>query len=91
MSQIAKELRENGRKFSQTALMFDLTAFTPIFKEGKVIFYDDSVTEVLMKRYKVRTPVVEVQAPLVVEGDPDLVAIKRMLEAICKDLNIAVH
>ena len=95
MSQIAKELRQYGRMFSQLTLTEDLSAFTPVFAEGKVVFYEDTVTDTLMSKYKVRppiltdTPVVEVQEPQV--NNPDLASIKRMLEAICKDLNIAVH
>lgn len=90
MSQIAKELRANGRKFGQTLFMQDLATFSPVFQEGKVIFYEDSVVDELMSKYKVRAPVI-VEAPVEVPTqDNQLDKIQRMLEAICKYLELEV-
>ena len=93
MSQIAKELRDHGRKFSQTTFQEDLATFKPVFAEGKVIFYEDSVTDVLMSKYKVRPPAIQ-DIPVIEVQEPQydrLIRVESMLRAICNDLNIAVH
>lgn len=88
-STIAKELRAHGRKFSQTTFMQDLATFTPVFQEGKVVFYEDEVTDVLMRKYKVRPPVIVEETPVPVQ-DNQLNKIQRMLEAICKSFDLEV-
>jgi len=90
MSQIAKELRAQGRMFSQTSFMKDLTEFTPVFQEGKVIFYEDSVVEALMGKYKVRAPYTVEDKVEVPTQDNQLDKIQRMLEAICKSFDLEV-
>ena len=89
MSHIARELRAKGRKFSQTMLMNELATFTPLFQEGKVVFYDDSVVDDLMGRFKVRPPVIVEEVPVPTQ-DNQLDKIQRMLEAICKSLELEV-
>ena len=89
MSQIAKELRANGRKFSQTSLMKNLTEFKPVFKEGKVIFYADEVTDILLAKYKVRGPIV-IGDPGIPVQNKQLDKIQKMLEAICKSFELEV-
>ena len=92
MSQIASELRAKGRMFSQTRLNADLACFTPVFKEGKVIFYEDVVTDQLMSMYKVRFNH-EGTNPPVVEPEPSysrLERIEKMLENISGYLALTV-
>ncbi len=89
MSHIAKELRAHGRKFSQTMLMNELATFTPLFQEGKVVFYADSVVDDLMGRFKVRAPVIVEEVPVPTQ-DNQLDKIQRMLEAICKSFELEV-
>lgn len=89
MSHIAQELRAKGRKFSQTMLMNELATFTPLFQEGKVVFYADSVVDDLMGRFKVRPPVIVEEVPVPTQ-DNQLDKIQRMLEAICKSLELEV-
>lgn len=90
MSHIAQELRASGRKFSQTMLMNELATCTPVFKEGKVVFYDDSVVDALMGRFKVRAPVIVEGVPVPTQ-DNQLDKIQRMLEAICKSFDLEVE
>lgn len=107
MSTIAKELRAQGRMFSQTTLQNDLSTFDPVFKEGKVIFYADHVTDALMGKYKVRKQpsVLKIHDDyyedsrdnwddfinVVQEPDPRLIRIERMLAEICQQLGVAVE
>lgn len=90
MSQIAKELRAQGRMFRQTSLMKDLAEFIPVFREGKVIFYEDSVVEALMGKYKVRAPYIVATPVEVPAQDNQLDKIQKMLEAICKSFDLEV-
>lgn len=98
MTQIAKELRDNGRMFSQTRLTADLACFIPVFKEGKVVFYEDAVTDQLMSMYKVRvSPKCLTPAPVeVAEITPEVKLITRfermekMLENISDYLDLTV-
>ena len=90
MSQIAKELRAKGRMFSQTSLRKDLSKFTPVFQEGKVIFYEDTVVEALMGKYMVRAPYIGATPVEVSAQDNQLDKIQKMLEAICKAFDLEV-
>lgn len=88
MSHIANELRAQGHRFSQTTLSNDLEGFTPVFQEGKVVFYEDSVVNVLMDKYRVRNTTTEVPAEQVQQAQLD--KIQKMLEAICKSFDLEV-
>lgn len=88
MSHIANELRAQGRRFSQTTLSNDLEGFTPVFQEGKVVFYEDSVVNVLMDKYRVRNTTTEVPAEPAQQAQLD--KIQKMLEAICKSFDLEV-
>jgi hypothetical protein len=104
MTTIAKELRANGRMFSQTSLMKELASLEPAFQQGNVVFYDDSVTGDLMNRFKVRkVPLVAVPEyhdhrdgnwddfmEVKQMPDPQLVRIERMLSEICSQLGVPV-
>lgn len=86
MSHIAKELRDQGCMFSQTKFMNDLVNYEPVFKEGKVAFYPDNITDDMMHLYKKRKPTVEVTTVMQDEVDERectrLERIEHMLERI---------
>ena len=90
-SNIAKELRNHGRKFSQTSFLADLKEFTPVFKEGNVAFYEDSVVETLMSKYKVRAPYVSEVAPVSPPVNTQLDNIEKMLAILCKSFDLPVE
>jgi len=91
-SEIAKELRAAGRKFGQTTLLNLLEEnCTPVIKHGRVVLYDDNATEVLLAILPQR--LMQVTAPVEKQNTSksvDLLSIRRMLEAICSELNITV-
>ena len=94
MSQISKELRDRGCKFSQTTFSKDLLDYAPVFKEGKVVFYPDNITDDMFHLYKQRKPKVKVTA--VVQDEVDerqatrLERMEHMLENISGYLALTV-
>lgn len=98
-SEIALALRAKGRKFSQTSLIEALQEqCTPLVKHGRVVIYDDSAVEAMMKIFPNRSPqqatLIEPSQEIEVLKCPDddrIANIEKMLSAICKDLNIAIH
>ena len=95
VSEIASALRNEGFKFGQTKLMAALASYEPAVKHGRFAFYDDSVYEQVLavfeatypKKKAVELPIQSLAEP---EDSVDLVSIRRMLEAICSELNITV-
>ena len=95
MSQISRELREQGCMFSQTKFASDLLAFDPVFKEGKVVFYADGITNDMVHLYKRRKVKAYEIAPstAVQEIEPTysrLDRIEKMLESISGYLDLTV-
>ena len=88
-TEIARELRAMGYKFTQTDFTADITRTGVIeFQHNHVVLYADDTAEKLAVLYKKRSVNVDVITP---EPTPDqLNSIHKMLEAICKDLNIEV-
>lgn len=84
-SEIAKELRNRGHKFSQTRLLKDLETFNVVFSHGRFKFYEDSAIDTLDEHYKTLYPI---KPPAVKPVATDLEKITAMLEAICRELNI---
>lgn len=88
-TEIAKELRAMGYKFTQADFTKDIDQQGVVeFQHNHVILYADDTATVLAQLYKKKAVKVEVIAP---EPTPDqLNSIHKMLEAICKDLGIEV-
>ena len=88
-TEIAKELRAMGYKFTQTAFTADIERSGVVeFQHNHVVLYADDTAEKLAVLYKKRSVKVDVITP---EPTPDqLNSIHKMLEAICKDLGIEV-
>lgn len=84
-SEIAKELRARGHKFSQTRLLKELESFECVFAHGRFKFYDDAVVGTLDGMYHQLYPI---KPPAVKPVATDLEKITAMLEAICRELNI---
>lgn len=90
-TQIAKELRDMGYKFTQTNFTDYINKVGVIeFEHNHVTLYADNTPEVLIEHYKMKTSKPTV-AETVVEPTPaQLDSIYKMLDAICKELNIEV-
>ena len=90
-TEIAKELRAMGYKFTQTDFTADINLTGVVeFQHNHVILYADDTAQNLATFYKKKAVKVDVITP-VAEPTPDqLTSIQKMLEAICKDLNIPV-
>ena len=88
-TEISKELRAMGYKFTQTDFTEDIDREgVVVFQHNHVILYADDTAEKLAKCYKKRSVKVDVITPA---PTPDqLTSIQKMLEAICKDLGVAV-
>lgn len=86
-SEIAKELRNRGHKFSQTRLLKDLESFDCVFEHGRYKFYGDNLVDALDQKYKVLYPI---KAPVVKPVASDLEKITAMLEDICQYLQIPI-
>ena len=78
-----------GYKFTQTDFTKDIERCGAIeFQHNHVVLYADDTAQNLAVLYKKRSVKVDVITP---EPTPDqLTSIQKMLEAICKDLNIPV-
>ena len=90
-TQIAKELRDMGYKFTSTDFTADIDRTGVVeFQHNHVILYEDDTAQKLAVLYKKKAVKVDVIIPTP-EPTPDkLTSIQKMLEAICKDLGIAV-
>ena len=88
-TEIAKELRAMGYKFTQTDFTADIDRSGVVeFQHNHVVLYADDTAEKLAVLYKKRSVKVGVITP---EPTPDqLTSIQKMLDAICKELNIEV-
>lgn len=88
-TEIAKELRALGYKFTQTDFTADIERTGVVeFQHNHVVLYADDTAEKLAVLYKKKAVKVDVIIP---EPNADQMgSIKKMLEAICKDLGIDV-
>lgn len=93
-TQIAKELRDMGYKFTQSNFTDYINQVGVIeFEHNHVVLYADNTPEVLIQHYKMKTSkATEPDTPAtVIAITPDqLTSIQKMLEAICKDLGVTV-
>lgn len=88
-TEIAKELRDMGYKFTQIDFTEDINREgVVVFQHNHVILYADDTAEKLAKCYKKRSIKMDVITPA--PTTDQLTSIHKMLEAICKDLNIPV-
>lgn len=98
-SEIASALRAKGRKFSQTSLISALKVnCTPIVQHGRTVIYEDEALDAMLAIFPDRSPqqatLIEPSQEIEVLKWPDddrIANIEKMLGAICKDLNIAIH
>ena len=88
-TEIAKELRAMGYKFTQTAFTADIERSGVVeFQHNHVVLYADDTAEKLAVLYKKRSVKVDVITPA---PTPDqLTSIQKMLEAICKAMGVSV-
>ena len=98
-NQIGKELRDSGRMFSEGFLKKQLEAVTPIFSEGKIVFYPDNTAEVIAPNFKMR-PVPILLAIDIVPVEPapkeatQLDRIEEVVNEMCnrlEELELQVH
>ena len=91
-SDIAKELRAKGYRFSQQALITDLAEYIPAVTLGRITAYNDEVVGFMEAKYAELRPVrfapVGEPTPVVVDNSMD--DIKRMLIALCARFDVTV-
>lgn len=90
-TEIAKELRAMGYKFTQTDFTKDIERSGVIeFQHNHVVLYGDDTAQNLAVLYKKRSVKVDAIPPTPEPTPDQLTSIQKMLEAICKDLWISV-